>query len=84
LIVANDLGGWRRMHRDGPMTPVLPAIDQPGTAAEQLQAVEIFRADPTRKYHRPQAWLGARALSIEHVRLQFPQALAAMIGRASA
>ena len=45
-----------------------PSAAQPGTLAQQLDAVALYLADPARKHCRASAWSLARRLAIPHAR----------------
>lgn len=47
---------------------IRPAAGEPGSLAEQANALSLFWDDPSRKYDRNAAWQAARALSMEHAR----------------
>jgi hypothetical protein len=45
-----------------------PAANQPGTLAEQLEAIGLYLANPFRRIDRDAAWQLARRLAISHAR----------------
>jgi len=53
-----------------PWRPPRPTPEQPGTLAEQLEAIALYLANPTRRHDRAAAWELARRLAIPHARRQ--------------
>mgnify|MGYP001319063259 CR=1 FL=1 len=45
-----------------------PAAEQPGTFAEQFEAIGLFLATPWRRHDPREAWRLARSLAIPHAR----------------
>jgi hypothetical protein len=45
-----------------------PSADQPGTLGEQLEAIDLFLANPARAHDREMSWQLARRLAIPHAR----------------
>jgi hypothetical protein len=51
-----------------PPTEVRPRREEPGTLGQQLEAIELFLANPFRAIDRSAAWDVARRLVIPHAR----------------
>jgi len=45
-----------------------PSPDQPGTFEQQFEILDLYLADPTRKYDPDGAWRLARELVLPHAR----------------
>lgn len=45
-----------------------PAPDQPGTLRQQVEAIELYLANPYRRIDRAAAWELARRLVLRHAR----------------
>ena len=45
-----------------------PGLNEPGTLQEQLEAIDLYLSDPTRKTDPNGAWLMSRRLTMPHVR----------------
>lgn len=51
-----------------PPLPQRPHASQPGTLREQLDAVDLYWSDPTRRTDPTGAWMIARRLAMPHAR----------------
>ena len=45
-----------------------PGLNEPATWREQLEAIDLYLSDPTRKSDPDGAWLMSRRLTMPHVR----------------
>lgn len=51
-----------------PLAPIRPHPTEPGTLREQLDAIALYLADPTRRHDPAGAWQMARRLVLDHAR----------------